>query len=511
MAAFPSFRKRRVPIRSDYTILENTDSETDSVRRRSISSQVTNQSSTSVLCDKCWLRHERNRASKRCLDCKQNLCTLCARCDETTRPWWLPRWFIQCWRFIFTKAYIPHSIVDLQLPEIQRPHWAHTQEANNVQRIPRVSRSSLRSNQSSVSKNSDKTVHSVQKLGSSPLTTQRQSKESLNASKTELADKRLGHSYSFDAKARRRQIDERRPRRTRSSDELFMRHRRDDFDRLRRYNQNWEDFENSFNEPSSRQRRYSNKMRGKDVNIEITDDKEIKLTINCSDDDTRDRLQRRSGKFAVPKCRSKKKSKDNKPQPCTEEIFQEVPIWFKKSSKHVSNEQPRNRKYSHDRTKQNSKQPKREYNVDERRNILEKPTQSKRDSFIDSEQNNRWSLHKHSNFDSDNLINRKNLNASKQDRNSVASETVHGKQNTAYIVEEPPDTCPICLEDLPGNEARALACGHVIHTKCLIAYLHKMDLDFGIRCPLCAQTTLIRNYYVQKEKWYMELPVSTAV
>ncbi|XP_045194521.2 uncharacterized protein LOC123550147 [Mercenaria mercenaria] len=514
MAAFPTFRNRRIPSRSNYTLLENTDSDIDSVRRRSISSQIEKQSIAPVLCDKCWLRHERNRASKRCLDCKQNLCTVCARGDEITRPWWLPNWMVQCWRFLFTKAYIPHSIVDLDEQENERPHWAHTQEASHVHPIPRVTRSSLRSNKSGSSVETNKSKPSKTRHAS--LTKDRGRERS---PRSESRNHRLAHSQSFDGKARKRQSNERKPRRTRSSEELVYKHRRDDLDRLKRYNDNWE---KSFmiaeeDEEKMRQRKCRNKMKGKDIDIEITDDKEIKLTVNSSEEGSKNKSDRSSIKCAIPKSKSKKKSKDNSPKPYTEQIFEEVPIWFKKSPKHPSNERPKRNNSSQERRRPLHEQTREKLSMEETLGTGESLNNHMRHEINSDKQRNAWPPRDSSQkFDSkmdfnESDNNNSNSYAFNRDRRFNTDATPTGKQNTAYIVEEPPDSCPICLEDLPGAEARALACCHAIHTKCLITYLYKMDLDFGIRCPLCAQTTIIRNYYVPKERWYMELPVSTAV
>ena len=463
-----------------------------------------------MLCDKCWLRHERNRANKRCLDCKQNLCTVCARADEITRPWWIPCWMIQCWRFLFTKAYIPHSIVDLESTENESIHWAHSQEASHVQPIPRVKQSSLRSNKSGASVVTNRSKQAKSRHSSL-------SKLSDREGFSEFRNRRLVYSHSFDAKERKKPINARRPRRTQSSEELIKRNRRDDLERLKRYNENWE---MSFklaetNEREGHMGRHhcSNKMQGKDVNIEITNDKEIKLTVNTSTDG----FTNKSDKHALSKSKSKRKSKDNTPKPYTEEIFEEVPIWFKKSPKHPSNERPKR--------KSNSQEVRKECDNSTDKNSMKEPMDIGRklnnqvkNTNNNFRQDNHWPSRDSFNsntefFESvnENSEEHSDANVFRRGKPFKTDNRYTGGHNTAYIVEEPPDTCPICLEELPGPEARGLSCSHSIHTKCLITYLYKMDLDFGIRCPLCAQTTIIRNYYAPKQQWYMELPIFTTV
>ncbi|KAL3860774.1 hypothetical protein ACJMK2_010845 [Sinanodonta woodiana] len=72
---------------------------------------------------------------------------------------------------------------------------------------------------------------------------------------------------------------------------------------------------------------------------------------------------------------------------------------------------------------------------------------------------------------------------------------------------EIPDTCPICLENIPDKESRKFQCGHPIHSACLAELLSKMEFDFSVKCPVCNQLTHIKNYYVPREEWIHEFLV----
>lgn len=516
MAAFPSFRNSIVANRASYTLLDNTESDADSIRRRSVSSQHRTQSSP-ILCDKCWIRQERSCASKRCRDCKQNLCSVCAHCDEVPRPWWIPSWMVQCLRFLFTKAYIPHSIVDLQCNgNNARPHWAHTQEASSIQRIPRVTQSSLRSNKSTVSVDTNNSSRTKSPKTSSFSHAKKGNRESIVKSLDSRSNVRLHHSQSVDGKGRRRYSNV-NPKRSRSSEELTHKLHSEDLDKLERYNRNWEidfsekstNYDNDSVEPNYG-RRYRNKMKGTDVNIEFTDTKEIKVIVNTTEDDCKDQ---NLNKCAIPKSKLNKKTKHNIPKNYTENIFQEVPIWFKKSSKYPTNVQHTDTNVLQYKSQNTNKQL---FPHDIRQDITDKSNNinipehgayTNNATFTEAlrqpttESSNKRSPRQNTS-DPDVCV---------SSNNSARDETNIGKLNAAYIVEAPSDSCPICLEELPGNEARELACSHVIHTQCLTRYLRKMELDFGIRCPLCTYTTSVRNYYAPKEHWYKELPVSTTV
>ena len=109
----------------------------------------------------------------------------------------------------------------------------------------------------------------------------------------------------------------------------------------------------------------------------------------------------------------------------------------------------------------------------------------------------------------DNFVNKDETDYQKQFFPSAPADHTDqvNEPATPYIVEEPPDSCPVCLESIPCRQARRLSCSHSIHTCCLIELLNKMDFDFGVRCPVCNQITRIQNYYIGRHLWYKELPV----
>lgn len=481
-AGFPGLRHRKFARRSDYMPLDN-DSDADSCRRPIPSRPPPRpRGYHAVLCDKCWVRQERSKATKRCLDCKQNLCKGCAKCEEVARPWWLPQWVLQCWRFLFADVYTPHSVVDLNsYGSAEGPHWAHTHEASQIRTIPRVPRSN-RSNRSNES--SDRRQPGRPSSVCSDKGRQRRSSGGKSPRNDTKQLRRLKHSQSFDGRPRRSL--ERGTNRPWGSGPLVCNYKHDDIERLRRYKENWE---RAFDEHSHEyfgtnlQASFNNKFIGTDVMIELTD-KDAKVIVNEESDSSK----RKKKGSAIMRRKLKGKSKSDSPGKFTEEIFQEVPIWFKKSSKddmpNTDNYPRGNRKEFSEFCKADVKQdvPYRSNETRKRMNGRGHTSEYERifNSFTNRDQGTQ----------------RSNFNP---------------EGRTDYIVEEPADTCPICLEDLPGSEARLLTCSHVFHTNCLRHLLTSSDMDFGINCPSCSQTTYIQNYYTSKENWLQELPVWTTV
>lgn len=466
---FPAFRNRKFARRADYMPLEN-DSDADSYRRPN--SHVTQRSCDTrvVLCDKCWLRHERSRACKRCLDCNQNLCKSCARCDEVVQPWWLPNWVFNCWRCLFTDVYKPHTLVDLQTcgSNNEQQHWAH--ETNQMQGIPRLSRNSLRSHRSRDSAESTPIRHRG-RPNSVCSDKERYTRGRRSPRDENKQLRRLQYSQSFDGRPRRSL------ERSCTSSALVHNYRHDDIERLRSYKDNWERAFDANSHDYVRQMPFRNKLIGKDVMIELTDT-DAKVVVN----EGRDKYRQKRKASSLDKKKSRVKS--SAPGSLTEQVFEEVPIWFKKSQKG------------------NQSNDSAEY-VSFRKKFSDFPrNDTKRDTeYIFSDARARTNRNTRGSF-----------GIYGNDRPKTSERKPYSEPRTDYIVEEPADSCPICLEDLPGLEARSLSCSHVFHTKCLKHFLSSTsDMDFGIKCPVCSQMTFIKNYYTSKDNWLQELSISSSV
>lgn len=476
---FPVFRNRKYARRAEYMPLEN-DSDADS--RRSLpythKTPFGPRDATVTLCDKCWARQVRSRATKRCLDCKQYLCKGCAKCDQVSRPWWIPKWILQCWKFIFTDAYTPHSVVDLQnYGANDNQHWSHIQEANRIQGIPRVTRNSLRSKGSRHSEdNYQRERHGRAKSACSDSERYRRGHDRRSPRNDTKQIRPLKHSLSFDGRPRRSL--ERRVQRSWGSDALVHNYRHDDIERLRRYKENWERAFDASSHEYVKQMPFHNKLVGKDVMIELTDT-EAKVIVNEANDKSRRK------KSDNANAKKKVKSKTKSDEPVTEQIFEAVPIWFKKPRK--------------------PSVPKTTGEYPDRKNESFKGAGFKSGphrpaNYIKTGQNQTFHDEYH-NF---------GFFGNEKPQNDIRS-SYSKAMRVDYIVEEPADPCPICLEDLPGYEARSLSCYHIFHTKCLWKLLDTAEVDFGIKCPVCSETTFIKNYYTSKENWLKELPISSSV
>ena len=471
-AGFPAFRNRKFSRRADYMPLEN-DSDADSSRRSTphVQRPCDRPRATNVtLCDKCWKRQSRSRATKRCLDCKQYLCKSCAKCDEVVRPWWIPKWILSCWRFLFTDVYTPHSIQDLQSYGANDQHWAHTQEASRVHGIPRVTRSSLRSKGSNMTEDS---VSSRRYDGSRSVCSDsdRYRRGSISRSPKHVPREHrpLKQTRSYEGKPRRSL--ERRVQKSSSPGPLVHNYRHDDIERLRRYKDNWERAFDADSHDYMKQMAFHNKLIGKDVMIELTN-KDAKVVVN----EELEKAKKRKKEKADPKKKRKVKLKSD--TPVTEQVFEEVPIWFKKP-----------RKNSAPNTAGESNNDK--------------------GLFKRSGSSNNVKTGMNHNFQDERPY---EFGSYSNGRQHNGSDNSYSKaMRVDYIVEEPADSCPICLEDLPGLEARSLSCSHVFHTKCLLHLLSTSEVDFGIKCAVCAKITFIKNYYTSKENWLKELPLSSNV
>ena len=451
MEAFSTFRRRRNPKRDEYRLLhEDSDGSQYSYSTNPAGTGDSSRYSAGPykLCDKCWLCHTRSKASKRCMQCQQNLCTRCADKDENRRPWWLPACLEQCMRFLFCYVYFPHTIVDINDLNKDQGHWALRAETSSINRIPRINQDSLRLR--------NKTRDNVSQNGRG---------SNISDSRDDLIDRdnqqSIMRSKSHEETSCRLRRHPRVPKRSISLEKINKRLNRERRERDKIYHRNWDNdiwdqTRRAGVRPAHADKPFMNKVKGKDVDIVISGS-EMKLTINddkkSGEVTNKKRHEHKEGFF---RRKSKTKTKDEPYLPYTEEVFSENPIWFKR----------------------------------------------------DSGKKNKTNTGKKSN-DSIPCHQAETVN---KGNNNEAFESVQQDKTKDYVVEEPPDQCPICLEDLPDGETRILSCSHLLHTKCLKHYLRGTDnLDFGVKCPMCNRITEIRNYYAPKELWYREIPVSSQV
>ena len=459
----PPLRNRKNIKRSHYSPLED-DSDADSFRRSNSSQSLHSrkqeeQKQKPVLCDTCWLKHRRTRATKHCADCERHFCSPCAKQDQTKRPWWVPLCFVHCLRFMFHGVFVPHTIVDFKSPG--EAHWANSHEVNNVHRIPRAQR--RRSDETDRSELSD---HAFERRRANSLNNDRRR----GSSDSNKNGRKLKQSRSFEDKPKRRRSRDKGEKKTRETNEaLVANYTHDDIERLRRYKDNWHAFEDMHLQQERLEKLsngekipFSSKVVGKEINIELTDT-DANIIVN-------------DGSGGKTKRNSKKKSQRNLCTEsignCTEEIFEEVPIYFKRNSKERNRRNGKAKKDTlNEQVKNGENSPDCEYTS--YRDFHEKPTYT----------------------------------------STPKPKADAGQSYTNYIVEEPPESCRICLEDLPGPEARTLDCYHTFHTRCIVHMLtaSDSDTDFGIPCPVCAKVTHVKNFYASKDQWCKELPINTTV
>ncbi|KAH3770118.1 hypothetical protein DPMN_171399 [Dreissena polymorpha] len=451
----PAFRNRQGSTRNDYKLLTN-ESDSESSRRSSRHSShqfVEQEAVRHLLCDKCWLKQERTRAAKRCLDCNHNLCVYCAKSEAASSSCWLPACIVLCLSCIFRSAFVSHSIVDLR--EHDLPPWIDAQEANRIQHIPRVSSSNVHSKHSFHS--NDQGLHEdCNRRHCSDGGNRKQYKRTKSSERGKRAKEhsRFRQSTSLDERAKsRRHVNRISQIKSPNQQTVSNTYRHDDIERLRRYKENWsafDEYQHQLDQNYAKQsgvqekKQFYNKLKGKDIIIELSDN-DAKVIVNED-----------YNSITIAGNHKKKSKCDAKtavPPKYTEQVFEQVPIWFKKDSK----------------------QHTKDISVHKKPNVSHSESRG---------------------FDQ---------------RNVHAKPDPDPQVYNNYIVEEPPDQCSICLEDLPGDEARILECLHVFHTKCLIHMLRNAEMHFGVHCPVCARVTLIRNYYRPRDVWYQELPVSTAV
>ena len=428
--------KRRRHNRQEYQQLEDdADSLRSSIARRS------GNESRAILCDRCWKAHTRRRATKRCLNCKQNLCNYCAKIDSSRRRSWWPSLLINCWRFLFLKAFKRHTILDLA-------QLGGENDTNNGHFRNDSPRSSYSGRDERIESDPERQIkgppevddhrHSEAKRNNTPRYGQRRY-YCPNA-------QALYRAYSFDRNLNKKKKfgdpREQTLRRTRSAERLPNKDfvdRESEFQDL--YHKNWE------REPFDFHRAQVTKIANQN---ETTEGERKK-----SPENENARINEQPAAGSDNNERRFKRGKTSR-----------------RGIKHVADIFPEN-----SNTKANT-------------NFPNSP------NAFPQERPSKHGLE----------------NDTRQSKYSDPSEKKkqHHEPTTAYIVEEPPDSCPVCLESIPCRQARQLSCSHTIHTCCLIDLLNKMEFDFGVKCPICNQITQIRNYYLARHLWYKELPVVTS-
>ena len=476
--------KRRRHNGGQYEQLEDdTDSLRSSISRRQ----------RSILCDKCWATHTRRRASRRCLTCKQNLCGYCAKTDESRRRSWFSSFLMSCVRFLFLKAFKRHAIVDLD--QVANSSNSNASENDGPQPLFRKgSRSSSCSHQgrnkrhessrdrnnrheSSKDRKRDSIVHNI-------------SPDAKHAQRRYYCPnaQALYRAYSFDKHLNRRKSGDHRTqnlRRTRSAERLPNKEFVDRESEFRdMYHQNWE------KEPFDFHRAHMTKTA-----TDAHNQSDLKENANSNqngpscNDQTRAGGESKERRFKRGKTsrRGIKHVADvfpDKMGPKSSEYFKSE----NNSGKYESGKQKdafRNKQQN----KSGADNPKY-FDVSGQAEYFEQKKPQQDNIFGESYNRNG------------NDCQKDYFTSNSEDQYKHGSEPV-----TPYIVEEPPDSCPVCLENIPSRQARRLTCSHTIHTCCLIELLNKMDFDFGVRCPVCNQISHIKNYYNPRYLWYKEFPV----
>ena len=431
---------------------EQLHDDTDSLRSSIIRRR--DNEGRSVLCDRCWSAHIRRRATKRCMNCKQNLCAYCAKMDESRRRSWWPSLLISCWRFLFLKAFRRHTIVDLE-------RVANTSEQNASDKERTHSLTRNETPRSSYSRSQDERYEQNRGRGEVNSTNNyNEGTPHLSRPQCPRHGQRryycpnaqaLYRAYSFDKHLNKRKNGDRHLRRTRSAERLPNKDfvdRESDFRDL--YHQNWE------REPFDFHRAH------------VVNNPGQKQTPGGEDN---------------RKAANKENARPNEQPPVHENNERR----FKRGKtsrrgiKHVADIFP-----------ETEKPP----DSDNNPKVVTSDSPFQRDGY--SSQRDGRDKRQHDKTEP----NYQGNTATPAEEHLKESDPV-----TPYIVEEPPDSCPVCLDNIPCRQARRLHCSHSIHTSCLIDLLNKMEFDFGVKCPICNQITHIRNYYMARHMWYKELPV----
>ena len=500
---------------------DDTDSLRSSIsRRRDHESRRTynDKESRSSLCDRCWSSRVRSRATKRCLNCRQNLCTYCAKMDESRRRSWWPSLLISCWRFLFLKAFRRHTIVNLD-----RAGGASEQNIHDSERTRSMTRNETPRSSYSRSRDSGYEHYRGRRDDTNSLSNPNERRENLSRPQTPKQGQRryycpnaqaLYRAYSFDKHLNKRKTGDQRDqhlRRTRSAERLPNKEFVDrEYEFRKLYHQNWEsepfDFHRAHvgNHPGQRQET-GNEDNQKAVNKENVHPNEQKPTAETNERRfKRGKTSRRGIKhvadiFPESNKPSKSASSDNYPKDATSEPQFKSDGYSPQSHLHNAKPQDINEPIFKDHFRGDEHSPQRDLHKTRPRDINEP-------NFKDQFRNDGYSHQRRQ------LHNTGRRDVNEQSFHGASAKECYAESVpiTPYIVEEPPDDCPVCLETIPCRQARRLHCSHSIHTRCLIDLLSKMEFDFGVKCPICNQITHIRNYYMARHHWYKELPVVTS-